>query len=133
MQQDYGVGKVCPAAEIGDLEPVSLESMTGLFLVCTTVLVITLGAAVVERVVKGSQDVNSTQLDHTATEGQMLRILIHAVKGLDDRLGQLDGRSQVNEYDLGLMDNANLLQNPIQAKQDADGHVAGEVGVAMHT
>jgi len=83
VSEKLGKGRFCPSEAIGDLDPVSLQSMQGLFLVYFVVLVVGLSAAVCERYLKAStddEDDDKVALDHTATEGEMLRVLMRKVQ-----------------------------------------------------
>ena len=70
------LGTNCPSEEIGDLDAVKLSSMSGLFIVTLSISLVAIAAAVFQSLMGDSKE---KELDHTATEGEMLRQLLGQV------------------------------------------------------
>merc|ERR1712176_1194643 len=95
----FGWGRSCPTDGAGNTAQVSLESMGGLFVVSGVLAGISLVLAVVSAAQRrwcASGNVGADEeMDHTATEGEMLRALLRKV----DYLGNLNDFSDLSDKD----------------------------------
>lgn len=87
LRDEWMLGIGCPAEEIGELDAVKLSSMSGLFIVTLSISLVAIAAAVFQSILGKSE---RKPLDHTATEGEMLRQLLSQVSGLEEKM---DGAS----------------------------------------
>lgn len=85
FDQEFALGQSCPENEVGDLDPVTLDSMAGLFLVYGVIVVLALGSAGYARWVHEPNA--DKELNHMATEGEMLKSLLSKVESVQELLG----------------------------------------------
>ena len=101
----YFQGRTCPTDESGATDPVGLKAMSGLFLLCGGVAVAALLMGLAARLMargcpgrgvvrpSGSSAAGSSRtLDHTATEGELLRLLLAKVERLQEQQQQPEAR-----------------------------------------
>lgn len=87
LRDEWMLGTNCPSEEIGELDAVKLSSMSGLFIVTLSISLVAIAAAVFQSMLGKSEE---KPLDHTATEGEMLRQLLSQMSGLEEKM---DGAS----------------------------------------
>ena len=126
------IGKSCVRGEVGDLDPVSLKSMVGLFVVTVGIALLSGVGAVMQRVC-GAKEVHDS-LDHTATEGELLRELLNKVCCADSWAGRLSHLFQVGHIELKLkgeesaQDQGSLQPNGIDSPVEFVHWIDGSLG-----
>lgn len=83
LQESFGVGRACSSANtVDDTTPIDVPGMGGLFVLFVVVAATAVVFALVELVRHKFKQGKVVSMDHTATEGEMLRYLVEEMKSL---------------------------------------------------
>jgi len=83
LQESFGIGRSCSSTNtVDDTTPIDVPGMGGLFVVFAIVAAAAVVCALIELACHKFRKTEDVIMDHTATEGEMLRYLVEEMKSL---------------------------------------------------
>jgi len=96
LQESFGVGRSCSFTNtVDDTTPIDVPGMGGLFVVFGIVAVVAVLCALIELACHKLRKTKVVNMDHTATEGEMLRCLVEEMKSLKKATAETSSSSIV--------------------------------------